>query len=119
MNPINEHGNTVNVYPHHLVFLCPRQINNSTPTRIKKWLAFIDDSLDGKMDDVDYTNALFQQILDNIRKRSIDPALLSEIKDEAAWEKAKVRFMHEGREQGREEGERLKALAMAKWLRPC
>jgi len=39
-----------------------------------------------------------------IRKQTIDPALLAEIKDEAAWEKAKTRFAKEGWEEGREEG---------------
>ncbi len=39
-----------------------------------------------------------------IKKRDIDPAILAEIKDEAAWEKAKQRFVKEGREEGRQEG---------------
>jgi len=43
---------------------------------------------------------LFQQIIEEIRKQTIDPALLAEIKDEAAWEKAKARFTKEGWEEG-------------------
>jgi len=39
-----------------------------------------------------------------IQKRGMDPALLSEIKDDAAWEKAKRRFVAEGREEGLEQG---------------
>ncbi|MDM8567603.1 hypothetical protein QUF74_18395 [Candidatus Halobeggiatoa sp. HSG11] len=33
MNPIDEFGDTVAVYPHRLVFLCPRQVNDKTPAR--------------------------------------------------------------------------------------
>ncbi len=38
--------------------------------------------------------------MDSIAKQDIDPELLSEIKDEAAWEKAKKRFVTEGRREG-------------------
>jgi flagellar biosynthesis/type III secretory pathway protein FliH len=44
--------------------------------------------------------------IEEIRKQTIDPELLSEIKDEAAWEKAKARFAREGREEGLEEGQK-------------
>ncbi|MFK5970434.1 MAG: PD-(D/E)XK nuclease family transposase [Candidatus Marithrix sp.] len=110
MNPIDEFGNTVSVYPHRLVFLCPRQVNDKTPEKIKKWLNFIEDSLDGEMDETNYQESLLQKIMKAIHKQSIDPTLLSEIKDEAAWSKAKERFVADGMEKGREEG----VLMMAK-----
>ena len=104
MSPIDEHGHKVAVYPHRLIFLCPRLVNEETPPTIKKWLSFIEDSLDGKMEEKLYQETEFQQIMSNIRKQSIDPSLLSEIKDDMAWEKAKQRFMHEGWEEGWEGG---------------
>ena len=104
MNPIDEHGHTLEVYPHRLLFLCPRQTNEKTPPLIKKWLDFIDDSLDGEMNEADYQDSLWQKILASIQKRTIDPTLLSEIKDDMAWEESKKRFAKEGREEGREEG---------------
>jgi hypothetical protein len=96
MNPIDEYGRTVDVYPHRLVFLCPRQVNNKTPPFVKKWLDFIKDSLDGEMNEMDYPETLWQKILAAIQKHRIDPTLLSEIKDESAWETAKIRFVTEG-----------------------
>jgi hypothetical protein len=104
MNPINEYDKTIKVYPHRLVFLCPRQVNDKTPKKIREWLKFIEDSLDGEMDKKTYPNKLWQKIMDAIRKQDIDPELLSEIKDEAAWEKAKKRFITEGKREGRREG---------------
>jgi predicted transposase/invertase (TIGR01784 family) len=47
---------------------------------------------------------LFQKIISEIKRTTISPEEASEIKDEAAWELAKKRFIREGREEGREEG---------------
>ncbi|MCK5898575.1 MAG: hypothetical protein KAG06_05845, partial [Methylococcales bacterium] len=99
MNPIDEHQRIVDVYPHQLVFLCPRQANKKTPPKIKKWLDFIEDSLDGKIENSDY------------------PDTLSEIKDEMAWSNAKTRFIDEGRKEGIEKGkeeEREKIILQAR-----
>jgi hypothetical protein len=104
MDPIDEWGNKIRLYPHRLVFLSPRQVNEQTPTKIRKWLDFITDSLDGSVEETSYDEKLFQQMIEAIRKQTIDPNLLAEIKDEAAWEKAKARFAKEGWEEGREEG---------------
>ncbi|TGO02217.1 hypothetical protein PN36_28535 [Candidatus Thiomargarita nelsonii] len=102
MNPIDEFGDIIEVYPHRLVFLCPRQVNDKTPPLVKKWLNFIKDSLDGEMDEVDYPETLWRKIMAAIQKQTINPALLSEIKDDAAWEEAKIRFVEEGERKGRQ-----------------
>jgi len=114
MNPVDERGHTINVYPHRLVYLCPRLVNDDTPALTKKWLNFIDDSLDGNMDESRYQEGLLQKIIQNIQKRTIDPELLSEIKDDMAWELAKQRFAKEGREEGLEKGREEGILMMAK-----
>ena len=111
MDPIDERGNKIRIYPHRLVFLSPRQVNEQTPPTIRKWLEFIADSLDGTVEESHYDDRLFQQMIEEIRKQTIDPALLAEIKDEAAWEKAKTRFTKEGWEEGREEGQKNGILA--------
>jgi predicted transposase/invertase (TIGR01784 family) len=104
MSPVDEWGNKVSVYPHRLVFLSPRKLNEKTPSGVRKWLEFIADSLDGQMEESGYNELLFQQMIEAIRKKTIDPDLLQAIKDEAAWEKAKARFTSEGWQDGREEG---------------
>jgi len=104
MNPVDEWGNKVSVYPHRIVFLVPRLVNEQTPPAIRKWLDFISDSLDGSIDESGYDEIPFQQMIKAIETQTIDPELLSEIKDEAAWEKAKARFTKEGWEEGREQG---------------
>jgi hypothetical protein len=104
MSPVDEWGNKVPVYPHRIVFLVPRLVNKQTPPVVRKWLNFISDSLDGSIDESGYDEAPFQQMIKAIETQTIDPEVLSEIKDEAAWEKAKARFAKEGREEGLEQG---------------
>ena len=103
MNPIDEKGRKAKLYPHRLIFLCPRLVNDSTPPKIKKWLSFIEDSLDKKMDETHYSDDLLQSIIERIKKHTLDPELLAEIKDAAAWDIAKARFIEEGIEQGIEQ----------------
>ena len=111
MSPVDEFGRKVSVYPHRLVFLSPRQVNEQTPPSIRKWLDFITDSLDGSMEESQYNDSLFQEMMESIRKQTIDPDELAEIKDEAAWERAKARFAAEGREEGRKKGREEEKLA--------
>jgi predicted transposase/invertase (TIGR01784 family) len=113
MNPISEHGKTINLYPHRLVFLCPRLVNEATPPKVRKWLDFIQDSLDGKMEESVYPDESFRRILRNIYTENMDPGLLAQLKDEAAWAKAVQRYQ----EEGREEGEKRKALETTRKMR--
>ncbi len=113
MNPVDEHGKTLPVYPHRLVFLCPRLVNEDTPPKVSKWLEFIEDSLDKQMDETGYSDNLLRKIIERIQRRNLSPELLSEIKDDTAWDKAKIRLMNEGRA----EGEREKAWVIAKNMR--
>ncbi|MDM8565629.1 hypothetical protein QUF74_08250 [Candidatus Halobeggiatoa sp. HSG11] len=66
------------------------------------------------MDETDYQESMLQKIMTAIHKKSIDPTLLSEIKDEAAWTKAKKRFVAEGRKDGIRKGMEKGVLMMAK-----
>ena len=49
-NPINEFNRKVEVYPHQLVFLMPRMVNEQTPPGIKSWLEIILESLDEEIE---------------------------------------------------------------------
>jgi len=103
-SPVDERGNRVAVYPHRLVFLSPPQAGPHTPPAVRRWLDFIADSLDGKMEESSGSDDMFRKLIEEMRRQKVDPAVLAEIKDEAAWEKAKERFKSEGVEEGREEG---------------
>jgi len=99
MNPIDEFDKKVEIYPHRLFFLSPRLVNDRTPKGAKAWLELIADTLDSKVDEANYSSPLFRRIIAEIERTSISPEEASEIKDEAAWELAKERFIREGREE--------------------
>jgi hypothetical protein len=101
MDPVNEQGKRLGVYRHRLVFLNPRNVNDQTPPAAKAWMDLITDSLDGEMDEKQYTSPLMRRVIDKIRDDAISPDELERVKDEAAWERA----LREGRQDGRLEGE--------------
>ena len=103
MSPVDERGERVPVYPHRLVFLVPRLVNEKTPERVRGWLELIADSLDGEVEEGEHSRRLFQEMIEEIKKRGVTPEELAEIKDDAAWEKAKARFRAEGIEEGRKQ----------------
>ena len=85
-NPVNEFSRKVNVYPHQLVFVVPRMVNDKTPSGIKAWLELVLDSLDGEMDESRYTSRIFERVIDAVKLDNISPAERRVLKDEESWE---------------------------------
>lgn len=85
-NPVNEFSRKVNVYPHQLVFVVPRMVNDKTPPGIKAWLELVLDSLDGEMDASDYNSPIFERVIDAVKLDNISPAERRVLKDEESWE---------------------------------
>jgi len=112
MNPINEFGQQIELYPHRLVFLGPRLVNAQTPAKVRPWLTLIADSLDSQIEEQNYGSDLFQRIIDRMRRTTLSPAELAVIKDEAAWEEAKRNLLAEGLAEGR----RQEKLAIARTM---
>ena len=103
LNLVNEFNRKVEVYPHQLVFLVPRMVNEQTPKEIKAWLELISDSLDEEIDETRYDSPIFRRVIEAIELDNTSPEELRKIKDEAAWDLA----LREEREDGREEGRQL------------
>jgi len=112
MNPLTEFGRLVEVYPHRLIFLAPRLVNDKTPPLIREWLELIKDSLDEEVDETHYLRPLFQEMIAAMKATTITPEALSEIKGEMAWEMAKTQF----HEEGKAEGSQQKAKEIAQQL---
>jgi len=103
-NLINERNEILPIYPHRLIFLAPRLVNENTPSAIRPWLEFIRDSLDGKMDETCYATDPFHSMLEQMHEFNLSPDELSKIKDDAAWDLAKAGFVAEGLIKGKAEG---------------
>ncbi len=112
MDAVNEFGDSLNVYPHRLVFLNPRLRNEKTPEKMSAWLELIDDSMDEEIDESKYSSPIFQEVIEEIKKDNITPQELRIIKDEAAWERTLRESFEEGHEKGRKQEKEQIALSM-------
>ena len=73
MDPVNEFGTRLGVYPHRLIFLNPNQVNEKTPESIKSWLELIADSLDERVDETRYSHPTLQTVISEIKSDNITP----------------------------------------------
>ena len=103
-NPVNEFSRKVEAYPHQLVFLVPRMVNEKTPPGIKVWLELVLDSLDGEIDESRYTSPVFEKVIDAVIRENISPGELRVLKDEEDWEDSLIFEHKRGLEKGLEEG---------------
>ena len=103
-NPVNEVSRKVEAYPHQLVFLVPRMVNEKTPPDIKVWLELVLDSLDGEIDESRYTSPVFEKVIDAVIRENISPGELRVLKDEEDWEDSLIFEHKRGLEKGLEEG---------------
>ncbi len=115
-DPKDRHGQGLGEIPHKIVYLCPKYLNDETPEPWREWLFAINDSLDEEVDETYYQKACVRKILASIQKNTLTPEDHARMKDEYSedelrreeWEKAVIK--------GREEGERNKALNIARKL---
>jgi predicted transposase/invertase (TIGR01784 family) len=108
---VNEFKQKVEIYPHQLIFLVPRMVNDETPTGIKEWLELITDSLNEEIDETRYDSPIFRRVIEAIELDNISPEELRRIIDERVWDDA-LRHEHDvglraGIQLGREEGIQL------------
>ncbi len=98
-NPVNEFSRKVDVYPHQLVFVVPRMVNDKTPSGIKAWLELVLDSLDGEMDESRYNSPIFERVIDAVKLDNISPAERRVLKDEESWEDTLIDVMQREKEK--------------------
>ena len=100
-NSINEFNRKVDVYPHQLVFVVPRMVNEQTPAGIKVWLELVLDSLDGEIDENLYNSPIFERVIDAVKRDNISPAERRVLKDEESWEDTLIDENDRGRQEER------------------
>jgi hypothetical protein len=100
MDLTNEHGRPLGAFRHKLVIVNAREINDHTPPGVRRWLEFIDDSLDEEVDENSYPDPLMQRAVGAIRHDGLDGEALAALKDEAVWENAKREEREDGRAAG-------------------
>ena len=111
-NPVNEFSRKVEAYPHQLVFLVPRMVNEKTPPGIKTWLELVLDSLDGEVDESLYTSPVFEKVIHAVTRDNISAGELRVLKDEEDWEDSLVYEHRRGREEGNQQATEKIVLAL-------
>jgi predicted transposase/invertase (TIGR01784 family) len=97
-------GERAGVYKHRIIFLNPKLVSENTPNPIQEWLKLIKDTLDSQIDEKEYTQPIFQKIIEDITKNTLTPEESARIKDDKAWEKTQADAKEEGRLEGIEQG---------------
>ena len=111
-NPVNEFNRKVEAYPHQLVFLVPRMVNEKTPPGIKAWLELVLDSLDGEIDENRFTIPVFEKAIHAVTRDNISPGELRVLKGEEDWEDCLVYEHKRGLEEGSQQTTGKIALAL-------
>jgi predicted transposase/invertase (TIGR01784 family) len=132
-------GKALKEIPHKVVFLCPRHVDENTPTAYREWLNVIFDSLDESIDESLYHKPEVQKLVEYIEQDSVSPEEKAQMIEEYNWEqfkmkqeklfndklqkstakataKALAKGKAEGKLEGKLEGEKLKTLEIAKGM---
>ncbi len=90
---------------HRLIFVFTHDFAHAdTPEPCREWMQAIDDSLDEKVDENEYTNPEIQALFKVIEKEKITPEERARMKDEYNQEDVKKQSFKEGEEKGLKEG---------------
>jgi len=93
-------------YKHKLIFVFTNKAaHTKTPKPYREWMQAIHDSLDGKVDEAEYTNPSIQSLFQVIEKNKITPEERARMKEEHNREEAETRKFKEGEEKGWKKGE--------------
>jgi predicted transposase/invertase (TIGR01784 family) len=84
-------GKALKEIPHKVVFLCPRHVDENTPTAYREWLNVIFDSLDESIDESLYHKPEVQKVVEYIEQDSVSPEEKAQMIEEYNWEQFKMK----------------------------
>jgi len=90
---------------HKLIFVFTSDSAHAdTPETCREWMLAIDDSLDKKVNEDEYTNPSIQALFEVIEKDKITPEERARMKEEHNHEEAAMQFFKDGKEKGWKDG---------------
>ncbi len=98
-----------NVYQrqHRLIFVFTKDSDHAdTPESCREWMQAIDDSLDEKVDEKEYSNPSIQELFKVIEKEKITPEERARMKDEYNQENAEKQSFKKGKNEGWKNGKK-------------
>lgn len=107
-DPKDLQGHGMEEIPHKVIYLCPKYVNENTPAHYREWLAAIDDTLDGEVDESHYQHPQIRRIFELIEQDHISPTERARMFDEHGDE--------ELRQEGFEKGKQAQKLETARTM---
>jgi hypothetical protein len=71
--PRDLQGNKLDETEHKIIYLCPKYVTDATPEPYREWLRAIDDTLDGEVDESQYSRDVIQQVFEHIEQDKVSP----------------------------------------------
>jgi hypothetical protein len=101
---VTHDGKALGLFQHRIIFVNPRAITATTPAPLRKWLELFEDSLDERIDEVNYPDPLHRRVIDAIEVDHLTPKERYFYKEEAIWEDTRTTDRKEGLKEGRRDG---------------
>lgn len=102
-DPKDLQGKPLGEIPHKIMYICPKYMNEKTPEPYREWMLAIEDSLDERVEESDYTSPYIHKIFEYIEKDSISPYDRAKMFDEYAYERLRQDQIAEGKTIGIQE----------------
>ncbi len=103
-DPKDLKGNGLGEIPHKIIYICPKYMNKETPEPYREWMRAIEDSLDGVVEESEYTSSSIQRIFQHIEKDRVSPYDRAKMFDEYNLEEKRRETKEEGWQEGKKEG---------------
>ncbi len=94
-DPVDLDGRPYHEIPHKIIHICPKYVTDKTPEPYRQWMRAIDDTLDERVDETQYTRPEIQQLFHIIEKDLISPKEYAAMKDEYGQQQ----LIQEGRKE--------------------
>lgn len=81
-DPVDLEGHPYHEISHKIVHICPKYVTEKTPEPYREWMRAIDDTLDERVDESQYTRPEIQHLFSLIEKDVITPQEYAAMKEE-------------------------------------
>jgi len=97
-DPKDLQGQPMLEIPHKVIYICPKYVNEHTPPLYREWLAAIEDTLDGEVDESQYQHPQIQRVFDLIEQDHISPSERARMFDEHGDEELRQEEFQKGKQ---------------------
>jgi len=103
-DPKTLQGVALGEIPHKILYICPKYLNETTPEPYREWMLAIEDSLDGQVNESNYSRAEILRIFELIKEDTLSPQECARIIDEKRNETYSNDKYNQGLEKGIQQG---------------